>query len=253
MTQNPSTRSLSPELAKQVLTGFGISETAYAINNDFNGIKIGENLRLINDSTLARTAGVKPLNFSLPEGFVVVGIYKNLSTGLDAFMAANTETRKIQIGVAGTNGFGKDNPDTKEDVIYIGAKQAKELHLSEKFRSDLRNTINSFGGIHELDNILIAGQSLGGVLATSLGQLLMFRSSRAKENDFRYRQTSLPLLLLTHPGMNTPAKFLASLKPKQLFIKNMSILYGSLSVTSLQSPAIWSLSLVANSVAPVTN
>ncbi|MEY3900663.1 MAG: hypothetical protein RI962_1818 [Pseudomonadota bacterium] len=74
MTQNPSTRSLSPELAKQVLTGFGISETAYAINNDFNGIKIGENLRLINDSTLAGTAGVKPLNFSLPEGFVIVGI-----------------------------------------------------------------------------------------------------------------------------------------------------------------------------------
>jgi len=46
MTQSPSTRSLSPELAKQVLTGFGISETAYAINNYFNGIKIGENLRL---------------------------------------------------------------------------------------------------------------------------------------------------------------------------------------------------------------
>jgi hypothetical protein len=32
MTQNPSTQSVSPELTKQVLTGFGISETAYAIN-----------------------------------------------------------------------------------------------------------------------------------------------------------------------------------------------------------------------------
>ena len=94
-----SNENLSPELSKQILVGYGISETSYALNNDVDGIKPGDNLRLINDSALARVDGIKPLNFSLPEGFVVIGIYKNLSTGLDAFMAANKQRGQIVIAL----------------------------------------------------------------------------------------------------------------------------------------------------------
>ena len=64
------------ELAEKFKRAIAISQTAYELNNGFS-LRVGEPLRYIDDSALANTNGIKPLNLSIPEGFIVTGVYKN--------------------------------------------------------------------------------------------------------------------------------------------------------------------------------
>lgn len=201
---NPAIKQYSPsvELSEKFLRSIAISETAYEINNGY-GIRKGEPLRSIDDSALGNTAGTKPLNLLITAGFTVAGIYKNPKTGLDAFISINKESGEIQIGIAGTNGFGNDSPDTKEDLIRLGASQALELYQRPEFISDLREAIESIGGMANLRNVLIAGQSLGGSVATLLGQLLVYGASKS---DINISNSALiiPSDIITVVSINSP-------------------------------------------------
>lgn len=207
---NPSIAKHSPseELSEKFLRSIAISQTAYEVNNGY-GIRKGEPLHFIDDSALGNTTGTKPLNLSITAGFTVAGIYKNPKTGLDAFISINKESGEIQIGIAGTNGFGNDSPDTKEDLIRLGASQALELYQRPEFISDFREAIESVGGISNLRNMLIAGQSLGGSVATLLGQLLVYG---APKPDINISNSSLiiPSDKVTVVSINGPGNEYAS-------------------------------------------
>ncbi len=70
MTEISQTKFPTKELAEKFLRAIAISQTAYELNNGY-GLRKGEALRFIDDSALANVNGVKPLNLSLPEGFIV--------------------------------------------------------------------------------------------------------------------------------------------------------------------------------------
>ncbi len=217
MTDSYQQKFPTTELAEKFKRAIAISQTAYELNNGF-GLRVGEPLRYIDDSALANTNGIKLLNLSIPDGFVVTGIYKNTTTGLDAFIAVNKESGEIQIGIAGTNGFGNDNPDTKEDLVGLGANQALELYKDKNFIKNLQDSIDSLGGLSRLNNILIAGQSLGGSVAALLGQLLASRGRRFDadmlESDQLIPPEKLNVVAINAPGNEYASKLLGFSEPE---------------------------------------
>ena len=102
--------------------GVALGQTAYAQNNG-GGLEIDKPLRFIEDAALVNKPGAIPLKLTIPDGFVVIGIYKDMKTGMDVFMAFNKDQKSFAAGFAGTNGLGTDRPDTKEDLIHVGTKQ----------------------------------------------------------------------------------------------------------------------------------
>jgi len=161
-------KSPSSEEARFFRLGISASQTSYELNNGFRLLP-GMPLSYLDDSAALHIPGARPLKVADLDGFIVQDVFVNKSTGLNTFLAYNKETRELLIGVAGTNGFGKDWPDTKEDVFRLGSKQSSELIDSDSFVQALRQSIDKIGGIEALKKIVIAGQSLGGGIASILG------------------------------------------------------------------------------------
>lgn len=168
--------------ASTLATGIAAAQTAYALNNG-GGLRLGEPLRMIEDSALINGAGARPLNVSIPDGYVVHGIYQDQKTGLDAFFAVNFSSRKLMVGVAGTNGFGIDQPDTAEDVLNLGTAQMRQLIRDKNFRSDFSSAVEAIGGVEKVDEFLIAGQSLGGGNAPILGAYVVYGDPRTLKSE----------------------------------------------------------------------
>ena len=165
--------SPSAELATTIRTGMAVAQTSYAINNG-GGLTLGEPLRMIEDAALINVAGARALNVTIPDGYVIRGVYRNEKTGLDAYFAVNKETKKMLIGFAGTNGAGIDRPDTAQDVLRLGEGHAQELMEDFRFREDFKEAVELLGGISSLKELLIAGQSLGGGIARIFGAMALF-------------------------------------------------------------------------------
>ena len=141
--------SPSAELATTIRTGMAVAQTSYAINNG-GGLTTGEPLRMIEDAALINAAGARALNVTLPDGYVIQGVYRNEKTGLDAYFAVNKESKKMLVGFAGTNGAGIDRPDTSQDVLSLGAGHAQELIKNSDFLRSYAEAIKSFGDISSL-------------------------------------------------------------------------------------------------------
>lgn len=171
MTEQHINSSIIPSISEERLTAIALSQTIYELNNSYS-IQPGQVLSYFDDLSLVKSNLTKPLNLSLQEGFLVTKVIKNPKSGLDALVAANKESGKILIGFAGTNGFGKDYPDTKEDLMGIGAGHAAEIYRSPELLEAIKYSIEYIGGKSNVKNILVAGQSLGGGTAVNFGQLL---------------------------------------------------------------------------------
>ncbi len=104
--------SPTPAKARDLQLGIALSQTVYELNNGY-GVQAGKPLVFLEDSALINTQGAKPLKVSIPDGFVVAGTFNDPKTGMDALVAVNKKTGEVVIGLAGTNGFGNDAPDTK--------------------------------------------------------------------------------------------------------------------------------------------
>jgi hypothetical protein len=129
-----SNEALTQDEAQRAELGVAVSQTAYALNNG-GGIIDGQPLVYIDDKTTAGRPGYTPLHLTIPTGFVVKGIFQDkeepgINSGADMFVAYNPETKQVLIGMAGTNGLGRDMPDTKADIAYAGANQAACLRAS---------------------------------------------------------------------------------------------------------------------------
>jgi hypothetical protein len=148
--------------------GIASAQTAYDLNNGGNLLP-GSPLRFIDDSSILGTPGSRPLRGGDLDGFVVKDIFNDSTTGLNSYLAYDKETGVVLIGIAGTNGFGKDFPDTKEDVIRLGTAQAAKLSNSREFQRSLRAIIDEIGGLGSLNRVVISGQSLGGGIASIVG------------------------------------------------------------------------------------
>ncbi len=175
----------SPSTVKteRLKTGLAISQTAYELNNGHR-ISVGNKLEYLEDSALNKASGAKPLKLSIDESFEVRGVFNEVNTGLNAFLAYSKDRKEILIGVAGTNGFGADAADTKQDLIGLGVGQAKSLVNDDKFQSVIHSIVKSENN-PEAINILIAGQSLGGGIAPNLGMFLVY-GDPSKRDDLFY-------------------------------------------------------------------
>jgi hypothetical protein len=158
--------------ARRASLGIAATQTGYALNNG-GGIVLDQPLVYIDDKTTAGRSGHLPLHLSIPSGFVVRGIYKDTNpasenTGADMFMAYNPDTKEVLIGMAGTNGVGRDMPDTRSDISYVGADQADWLARLPKLRQDIADIgAKEPSGIKSL-HFIVGGDSLSGV-RTMLG------------------------------------------------------------------------------------
>ena len=163
--------NLTVNEAASAQLGWALGQTAYSLNNG-GGLVIGQPLTYIDDFSGKQTNSVGQvtngwgaLNLNIPSGYVVKGIYQDPLTGADAFMAYNSLTHEVAIGVAGTNGVGRDKPDTKSDFIKLGTDQVKYLMN----QSTLVNDLQTLGNVSQIN---IGGQSLAGGTARVLGYLL---------------------------------------------------------------------------------
>ncbi|HEY3046945.1 MAG TPA: hypothetical protein VGJ72_05705, partial [Polaromonas sp.] len=147
--------------ASMIALGMAASQTAYALNNG-GGLVVGQPLTLIEDSALIGAPGARPLGASIPPGYVVRGIYTDSTTGLDAYMAYDPTSKSVVVGIAGTNGFGKDKPDTAEDLLRLGVGHMEQLLSDPGFRSQFNALALEAGGVGSLTKVLFAGQSLAG-------------------------------------------------------------------------------------------
>ena len=129
------------EQAEIMKLGIALAQTAYALNNG-SGLEIGKPLRLIEDTALVNKPGATPLKLTIPDGYIVIGIYKDVKTGMDVFMAFNKGQKSFVAGFAGTNGMGKDRSDTKEDFVYLGTRQNAKLFSETTFRDDFFNAVD---------------------------------------------------------------------------------------------------------------
>jgi hypothetical protein len=107
MTNPIQTTGPTQAQAANINLGIAASQTAYVLNNG-GGLVVGQPLVTIQDSSLSGVPGSRPVDIAVPFGYAVRGIYKDTKTGLDAYMAYDETTKKVVIGVAGTNGVGKD-------------------------------------------------------------------------------------------------------------------------------------------------
>ena len=183
-------KSPSPEEARLFRLGISASQTSYELNNGF-GLIPGMPLRYRDDSAALNIPGARPLKAEELDGFIVQDTFVSKKTGLNAFIAFNKTTGEVIIGVAGTNGFGTDWPDTSEDVLRLGSKQSSDLLNSEPFTKALRQSIDKIGGIKALNKLIIAGQSLGGGIASILGLGLVYGTPNGYKQDF-YRKLGIP-------------------------------------------------------------
>ena len=174
--------SPSTELATTIRTGMAVAQTSYAINNG-GGLTPGEPLRMIEDAALINVAGARALNVTLPDGYVIQGVYRNEKTGLDAYFAVNKETKKMLVGFAGTNGMGIDRPDTSQDILSSGVGHATELIQNKDFLQSFADNVQLIGGIKNLKELLIAGQSLGGGIARIFGAMALFGVPHSTVSD----------------------------------------------------------------------
>lgn len=141
-------QTLTQAEAQRAMLGIAITQTAYALNNG-GGIVTGQPLTYIDDQTTGGRAGYTPLNLSIPNGFIVQKIYNDTSapsenTGANMFMAYNPMTKEVLLGMAGTNGVGHDMPDTRSDLSYVGADQARYLATKTTLGTDIaKNGVRS--------------------------------------------------------------------------------------------------------------
>ena len=184
------TKSPTPEEARLFRLGISASQTSYELNNGF-GLIPGMPLRYHDDSTALNIPGARPLKAEELDGFIVQDTFVSKKTGLNAFIAFNKTTGELIIGVAGTNGFGTDWPDTNEDVFRLGSKQSSDLLNSEQFMRAIGQSIDKIGGIKALKKLIVAGQSLGGGIASILGLGLVYGTPNGYKQDF-YRKLGIP-------------------------------------------------------------
>lgn len=158
----------SSEDARLLRLGISAAQTSYELNNGFRLLP-GMPLSYLDDTAGLSLPGARPLKVADLDGFIVQDIFVDKSTGLNTFLAYNKNSRELLIGIAGTNGFGKDWPDTSEDFQRLGTKQFSKLIDSEPFTRALVESIKQIGGLTALNRIVIGGQSLGGGIAAILG------------------------------------------------------------------------------------
>ena len=203
--------SPTKERADRFLESIAFSQTAYELNNGY-GIRKGDALSFHEDSALQAFGSNKPENLTIPNGYLVAGVYKNLQTGLDAFIAVNPENGQIRIAIAGTNGFGSDNPDTKEDLINLGASHAKELFENATFREDFNEAVKLAGGIESINKVIICGQSLGGAVAALLGKLIALHDQTNSDvhssERFLITPEKIAVVAINSPGSEYASKIL---------------------------------------------
>jgi hypothetical protein len=173
----------SSEDARLFRLGISASQTSYELNNGFRLLP-GLPLSYFDDSAALNVPGARPLKVGDLDGFVVQDTFVNKSTGLNTFLAYNKDTRELLVGVAGTNGFGRDWPDTSEDFQRLGTKQFSELINSDSFTKALNESIKNIGGINAVNRIVISGQSLGGGIASILGLGLVHGIPGSEKEDF---------------------------------------------------------------------
>ncbi len=176
-------RILTAEEKRFLELGMAAAQTAYELNNGF-GIVAGQPLRYIDDSAGLTTPGARPFKIAELDGFMVQGVFNDLETGLNAYIAYNKQTSVVLIGTAGTNGFGSDWPDTGEDLARLGTKQSLQLATMQQFRGDLQAAIAEVGGVSGMNKLLISGQSLGGGISPLLGLHLVNGSPGSENQDF---------------------------------------------------------------------
>ena len=79
----------TPEIEDRLKTGMMAANTGY-INNNGGGLQVGMPFRPQDDSSALKNGG-KPLNMGNFDGYIVIGIIKDINTGLDAILAFNKE------------------------------------------------------------------------------------------------------------------------------------------------------------------
>ena len=126
--------------------------------------KVGDPLVYLDDQVALNNKTATPLNMSIDPNYIIKGVFKDDATGLDVIVAYNKTTNNILVSAAGTNGFGKDMPDTAEDIYNIGLSQAQQLFAAgsdfTKLITDLQN------GAATPPTVVVGGQSLGAAVAS---------------------------------------------------------------------------------------
>lgn len=89
---------LTPSQVQDILTGIGLSQTAYTLNNVLGILVEHQPLIYLDDLAAMNLPGRSQLQLSLPPGFTVEKIYKT-DDGGNFFLAVNQQTQQIQIGV----------------------------------------------------------------------------------------------------------------------------------------------------------
>jgi hypothetical protein len=86
--------------------------------------------------------------------------------------------------------------------MYIGARQATQLYESSIFRNAINEAVKSIGGIQNLKEFIIAGQSLGGANARNIGMLLINGNPGSLENTgiFGLKPEQLKVVTINSPG-----------------------------------------------------
>ena len=90
-SQNNIEKNKNPtaEMEEDLKKGMAAANTGY-INNNGGGLQVGMPYRPQNDSSALKNGG-KPLNMGNFDGYIVIGIIKDINTGLDATLAFNKE------------------------------------------------------------------------------------------------------------------------------------------------------------------
>lgn len=185
---------ISPDsaTAERLMLGVAIAQTAYEINNGHR-LVIGKPLRYFDDSALMDAPGARRLNLEIKDEYIVKNIFNDKTNGLNAFIAFSEKRREILIGIAGTNGFGSDANDTKQDLITLGVGQARSLINNKDFIRSINSIIESTNDSNEsITNILIGGQSLGGGVASTVGMLLTHNDQNTKTESISGQVTFRP-------------------------------------------------------------
>ncbi len=187
---NATERMMTPEEKLYIGLGMAAAQTAYELNNGF-GIVPGKPLRYIDDSAGLKSPGARPFKITELDGFIVQDVFNDPISGLNAFVAYDESRGIVLVSAAGTNGFGKDLPDTAEDVARLGNKQNSELVDLRRFQKALEAAIIKIGGIDNLTTLIPNGQSLAAGMTTTLGMHLVNGSPGSNNKDF-YTNLGIP-------------------------------------------------------------